>query len=48
MIDIWIKDFNQNGNLVTTETLIQTIPAASEGDLKFVSVTVKSEMGNAE
>lgn len=48
MFDIYIKDFNQNGQLVTTETLVQSIPSATQGELKLISPTVKAEMGNAE
>lgn len=48
MFDIYIKDFNQNGSLVTTETLVQSIPASSQGDLKLLQPIVKCEMGNAE
>ena len=47
MFDIYIKNFNQNGSIVTTETLVQTIPAEHEGDLKLLSPVVKNEMGNA-
>ena len=48
MFDIYIKNFNRNGNLIQTETLIQTIPAASEGGLRLISPVIKNEMGNAE
>ena len=48
MFDIYIKDFNQNGKLVTTETLVQSIPSATQSELKLISPTVKAEMGNAE
>ena len=48
MFDIYIKDFNQNGNVVTQETLVQTIPAENEGALKLISPVVKNEMGKSE
>ena len=48
MFDIYIKDFNQNGNVITQETLVQTIPAENEGALKLISPIVKNEMGKSE
>ena len=48
MFDIYIKDFNQNGRIITNETLIQTVPAKSEGGLRFISPIVKCEMGKVE
>lgn len=49
MFDIYIKDYNDaNGQLVSTETLVQTIPASSEGELKLLNPSVKVDMGNAE
>ena len=48
MFKIYIKDFNQNGNVVSTETLVEEVPAKSEGDLKFINPIVKAEMGNVE
>jgi len=49
MFDIYIKDYNDaNGKLVSTETLVQTIPAEKPGDLKLISPIVKAEMGSAE
>ena len=48
MFNIYIKDFNRNGTIITTEELVQTVPAANEGELKLISPIVKNEMGNAE
>ena len=48
MFNIYMKGFNQNGRIINEETLVQTIPAEHEGDLKLISPIVKGEMGNAE
>ena len=48
MFNIYIKNYNNNGTIVTEETLLQTIPATSEQALKFVSPNAKTEMGKAE
>lgn len=48
MFKIYIKDFNKNGKVVTTETLVQEIPAKSEGELKLINPTCKNEMGSSE
>lgn len=45
---IYINYFNQNGNFISTETLVEEVPAKSEGDLKLISPIVKAEMGNVE
>lgn len=45
---IWIKDFMRGKNLVTQQTLMQEIPAESEGSLRLINPIVKNEMGNAE
>lgn len=48
MFKIYIKDFNQNGRIISTETLVEEIPAKEPGELKFISPIVKAEMGNVE
>ena len=50
MFKIYIKDFHKNGypDPIPTETLIQTIPATSENELRFISPIVKCEMGKVE
>ena len=48
MFDIYIKDFNKNGKIISTETLIQSVPALLEDDLKFLNPIVKNEFGAAE
>ena len=48
MFDVYIRNFNQNGNVITQETLVQSVPAAGEGDLKLISPLPKAEMGKAE
>ena len=48
MFDIYIKNFNQNGNIITQETLVQSVPAANEGELKLISPLPKAEIGKAE
>ena len=48
MINIYIKDFNQNGRIVTGETLMQKIPADSEGGLRLITPIVKAEMGTVD
>ena len=48
MFDIYIKDFNKDGQLITEETLVQTIPAEKAGDLKITNPIVKNDLGNAE
>ena len=48
MFNIYIKDFNKNGQVIGTETLIQTVPADSVDKLRFISPIVKCEMGKVE
>ena len=48
MFKIYIKDFNRNGSVITTEELIETIPAENEGALRLLSPIIKNDMGNAE
>lgn len=48
MFDIYIKDFNRNGSIISEETLLQSIPANKEGELKLINPIVKNEMGAAE
>ena len=48
MFNIYIKDFNRNGRIITAETLMQTIPAKDEGELRLISPIIKAEMGTVE
>jgi len=48
MFNIYIKNFNRNGTLITDTVLLQTIPATSQSNLKLISPIVKNEMGNSE
>ena len=48
MFKIYIKDFNQNGRIISTETLVEEVPAKDVGELKFISPIIKAEMGTVE
>ena len=49
MFNIYISYYNnQNGNLVTKDTLMMTVPISDALGAQITSPTVKCEMGNAE
>ena len=48
MIDIYAKHFIQNGVIQENRTLIQSVPAASEGDIRLINPKVSTKTGSAE
>ena len=48
MIDIYAMHFNQNGSIQENKTLIQTIPARTEGGLYLIGPKIGVKVGSAE
>ncbi len=48
MFKIYIKNFMQNGQLNTSEALLQEVPVDDKSMIRLLAPNVKNEMGNAE
>lgn len=50
MFEVYIRDYNQNGNVISQETLVQSVPAldGTENSIRLLTPVGKAEMGNAE